>query len=50
MADINSPNNDKNILNEFYDPNIFANMENDVSYSKTIMRHEASERISTKTR
>lgn len=50
MADINSPNNDKSILNEFCDANIFANMENGVSYSKTVMRHEDSERISTKIR
>lgn len=41
MADINASNNDKNILNEFYDANAFANMENYVSYSKNVMRLEA---------
>lgn len=42
MPDINASSNDKNILNEFYDTNTFANMENYVSYSKNVMRHEAS--------
>lgn len=27
MANINAPNNDKNILNEFYDANTFSNMK-----------------------
>lgn len=49
MANINASSNDKNILNEFYDANTFSNMENYVSYSKNVMRHEASYRISTKT-
>lgn len=51
MANINAPNNDKNILNEFYDANTFSNLKKKyVSYSKKVMRHEASYRISTKTR
>lgn len=41
MPDIHASNNSKNILNEFYDANTFANMENYVSYSKSVMRHEA---------
>lgn len=41
MADINASNNDKNTFNEFYDANPFANLENYVSYSKNVMRHEA---------
>lgn len=39
---INASGNDKNILNEFYDTNIFANLENYVSYSRNVMRHEAA--------
>lgn len=50
MANINASNNDKNILNELYDANTFSNMESYVSYSKNVMRHKASYRISTKTR
>lgn len=42
MPDINASSNDKNILNEFYGTNTFANVENYVSYSKNVMRHEAS--------
>lgn len=34
MPDINTSNNDKNIFNEFYDANTFANLENYVSYLK----------------
>lgn len=40
--DINPSSNDKNILNEFYGTNTFTNTENYVSYSKNVMRHEAS--------
>lgn len=50
MANINASNNDKNIQNELYDANTFSNMENYVSYSKNVMRQEASYRILTKTR
>lgn len=42
MPDINACSNNKNILNEFYDTNTLANMENYVSYSKNVMRQEAS--------
>lgn len=40
--DVNASSNDKNILNEFYDTNIFANMENYVSYSRNVMRHDSA--------
>lgn len=42
MSDINVSNNDKNVLNAFYDASKFANMENYVSYSRRVMGHEAS--------
>lgn len=38
MFDINVCSNNKNILNEFYDINIFVNMENYVFYLKNVMR------------
>lgn len=38
MFDINVFSNNKNILNEFYDINIFVNMENYVFYLKNVMR------------
>ena len=42
MPDVNASSNNKNISNEFYDKNTFANMENYVSYSKNVMRREVS--------
>ena len=40
IPDLNASGSNKNILNEFYDTNTFANMENYVSFSKNVMRHE----------
>lgn len=40
IPDVNASSSNKNILNEFYGTNTFANMENYVSSSKNVMRHE----------